>query len=36
MDYSDLYEKRHCVHKSIALPRNELSEAKKGKRSLMP
>ena len=26
MDYSDLYEKRHCVHKSIALPRNELSE----------
>lgn len=29
MDYSDLYEKRHCVHKNIALPRNELSEAKK-------
>ena len=29
MAYRDLYEKRHCVHKSIALPRNELSEAKK-------
>ena len=28
MDYSDLYEKRRYVHKSNALPRNELSEAK--------